>query len=106
MFYLYLISWLINSIIIFLEFIISFRIVFKMIGASANAAFVRWIYNISAYLINPFEGIFPNLNLGPSIIEPATITAFIVFGVIGFAINFLLDKTSEYLQKKGSSNPN
>lgn len=41
-----------------LEAVIGLRFVLRLLGANPDAAFVRWIYDVSTPLVAPFAGIF------------------------------------------------
>ena len=73
-----------------LEALLAFRLVFKLLGANAGSSFVSTIYNISGSFVAPFSGIFRTaVNTGietKSVVEPATIIAMLVYGLIGYGI--------------------
>jgi len=73
-----------------LEILLAFRLIFKVAGASANSAFVRFIYFLSGLFVMPFQGIF-RTSYAPgatntSVFEPATLTALIVYAVLAWGI--------------------
>ena len=73
-----------------LEILLIFRFVLKLMGASSTSAFVSFIYAITGILILPFEGIFSRwFTKGvetTSVIEPATLIAIIVYGIIAIGV--------------------
>lgn len=100
MIYITIASFLINAVIGFMEFTIGLRIALKMIAANTRAPFVVWAYRASEPFITPFKGIFPSLSLGPSVVEPAALTAFIVYGIACFIINWIFTHTQKHLKEK------
>lgn len=76
-------EYLIYFLFGFLEVLLAFRVVFKLAGASVSSAFVGFIYGITGLFIMPFEGIFRRgVSQGletASILEPATLVAFVVY---------------------------
>lgn len=104
MIYLTIASFLINALIGFMEFTIGLRILLKMIAASTKAPFVAWAYRVSEPFIEPFRGIFPTVGLGPSIVEPHALTAFIVYAIAAFIINWIFTKAQEHLKKEKKEN--
>jgi len=100
MIYLTIASFLINAVIGFMEFTIGLRIALKMIAANTRAPFVAWVYRVSEPFIEPFKDIFPTVGLGPSVVEPAALTAFIVYGIACFIINWVITRTQEHLKEK------
>jgi len=73
-----------------LETLLIFRFVLKLMGASSESAFVSFIYAITGILILPFENIFSRwFTKGvetTSVIEPATLIAIIVYGILAIGI--------------------
>lgn len=79
---------IVYAIVGFIEFILVFRFVFRLVGANAANGFVSWIYSISSPLIIPFAGILgqPPVVEGvaqPGVFEFATVVAIIVYGLAG-----------------------
>lgn len=77
-----------------LEILLVFRLALKLMGASLSSAFVVLIYNLSRIFILPFEGIFHReFAQGiktTSILEPATLVAIIVYGVLAWGVVILV----------------
>ncbi len=73
-----------------LEIILAFRLVLKLLGASAASGFVRLIYSLTGIFILPFEGIFRRgFTQGietTSVLEPSTVVAIIVYAVLAWGI--------------------
>jgi glucan phosphoethanolaminetransferase (alkaline phosphatase superfamily) len=70
------------------------RFFLKLAGAGPSSEVVSTIYNISNYLIAPFEGIFKTTNSQgaetTSVFEPSTVITFIVFWVVSAIIIWVL----------------
>jgi hypothetical protein len=73
-----------------LEILLAFRLVLKLMGASAVSGFVQFIYSLTGVFIIPFEGIFSKgFTQGletTSVLEPSTLVALIVYAVLGWGI--------------------
>jgi len=73
-----------------LEVLLAFRLVLKLLGASAGSAFVSLIYTLSGIFIYPFEGIFRRAYTQgvetTSVLEPATLVALLVYAVLAWGI--------------------
>lgn len=87
-----------------LEVLLVFRLVLKILGASHSSNFVNIIYTATGIFIIPFEGIFrkavtPGIETS-AILEPATIAAIIVYGVIAWGIIMLVRISSGKVQPK------
>lgn len=82
---------LVNGILSLVEILISIRIILKLFGASTTAPFVRWVYETSAPLLEPFIGMFPSPNLsGGFVLEFSAIFGLLVYAFVGYALLELL----------------
>lgn len=72
------------------DVLLAFRLVLKLMGASASSAFVRLVYGVSGIFILPFEGIFrKGFSQGietTSVLEPSTLVAIIVYAVLAWGV--------------------
>src|SRR5438874_12364832 len=57
------------------------RFLGKLLGASAQSAFVSFIYTVSGPLVAPFQGIFGNGGSKANSFETADLVAIIVYAV-------------------------
>lgn len=77
-----------------LDVLLAFRFVFLLLGANQSSGFVDFIYNLSAGFVAPFAGIFnttvSNGNITSSVFEPATLVAFIVYGILAWGLVALI----------------
>jgi hypothetical protein len=82
----------------FLEILLGFRLVLKIVGASLSSGFVRGIYAIAGILTLPFEGIFrrgySTTSQTSSVFEPATLVAMIVYPLLAWGIVKLIKISS------------
>ena len=82
----------------FLEILLSFRLILKIVGASSSSGFVRGIYTIAGILTLPFEGIFRkgfvSNSQTTSVFEPATLVAMIVYPLLAWGIVKLIKISS------------
>jgi hypothetical protein len=73
-----------------LDVLLGFRFVLKLLGANAGSGFVSFVYGLSSIFIMPFEGIFRRaVSDGietASVLEPATIVAVIVYGLLAWGM--------------------
>lgn len=86
------IVWYILS---FIEVLLLFRFVFKLLGANPGAGFSSFIYGVTAIFVAPFVAVFHTSYLEGSIFEWTTILAMLVYWVIAIGIInlFLMGKT-------------
>jgi len=84
------IEYLVYFIFGLLEVLLAFRLIFKLAGAGASSALVSFIYGLTGIFILPFEGIFSRgVAQGletASILEPATLVALVVYGLVSWGI--------------------
>lgn len=66
------------------------RILFHLFGARA-VGFASLLYDVTDFLVAPFRGIFPNPTVEGSYFDMASITAIIVYALIGWGIVRLID---------------
>lgn len=77
-----------------MEAVIGLRFVLRLLGANPDAAFVRWIYDVSTPLVAPFAGIFGQdamiiANKGVVITSAFDWTALIALVVYGIIIGLV-----------------
>ncbi len=69
-----------------IEALLAIRFVLRALGANAAAPFAQFIYQITGPLVAPFVGLFGNAQADGSVIESATIVAFIVYALLAWLI--------------------
>ncbi|OGK18367.1 hypothetical protein A3G67_03690 [Candidatus Roizmanbacteria bacterium RIFCSPLOWO2_12_FULL_40_12] len=80
-----------NAIFAFIEFVIGLRVILKLFGANAAAPFANWVYETSAPLLIPFQGLFPTPRLtGGFVIEFSALFALLVYAFISYALTELV----------------
>ncbi len=87
LFHAYQIIWYIFG---FVEIVLAFRFVLKLLGASPTAGFTKFVYGLSTPFAGPFSGIFQSsTNTGvetTSFIEWSTVIAAIVYIVVAWGL--------------------
>lgn len=80
-----------NAIFAFIEFVIGLRVILKLFGANTAAPFVQWVYETSAPLLAPFQGMFPSPRLtGGFIIEISALFALLVYAFVSYGLSELV----------------
>lgn len=86
----YLVYYIMGAI----EFLLLFRLIFKLTGANPSSGFVSFIYALSQIFILPFYGIFPQTTtqgvVTTAVLEPATLVAALVYLVLAWGITQLV----------------
>ncbi len=75
-----------------IEVLLSFRFLFKLLGANPHNVFVGFFYSTTSLLVKPFVDMFYYSVSGPMVFEPYTIIAMLVYA-IGTHLILLLIKT-------------
>jgi len=77
--------WLIFGIIIGL---IAFRVVLLLLGANPASGFAKFIYDITAIFLAPFNGLLADITnaAGTIVFEPSALIAMLVYAVVAFII--------------------
>ena len=73
-----------------IDILIAARFLGKLFGASAQSAFVSFIYTVSGPLVAPFQGIFGNGGSKANSFETADLVAIVVYAVIGWGLVMLI----------------
>jgi hypothetical protein len=72
------------------DILIAARFLGKLFGASAQSAFVDFIYTVSGPLVAPFQGIFGNGGSKANSFETADLVAIVVYAVIAWGLVMLV----------------
>ena len=72
------------------DIVIAARFLGKLFGASAQSAFVSFIYTVSGPLVAPFQGIFGNGGSKANSFETADLVAIAAYAVIGWGLVMLI----------------
>jgi hypothetical protein len=72
------------------DILVAARFLGKLLGASAQSAFVNFIYTVSGPLVAPFQGIFGNGGSKANSFETADLVAIAVYAVIGWGLVMLV----------------
>jgi uncharacterized protein YggT (Ycf19 family) len=66
--------------------LLAIRFFMKLMGASTQADFVRFMYGVTGPLVAPFRGIFAATGAGNNILEPESLIAIAIYLLIGWAL--------------------
>jgi uncharacterized protein YggT (Ycf19 family) len=75
------------TILLFIETLISFRFIFKLVRANENNKLVSLIYELSGIFVDPFKGIVNgNIELGRFLIDLDAVIALIVYMILAYFV--------------------
>ena len=79
--------WLLTGVV---DALLIIRFAFKLLGASTQASFVTFIYNLTQVLVAPFHGIFNTAASGRNVFEPESLVAIAIYSLIGWGLASLV----------------
>jgi uncharacterized protein YggT (Ycf19 family) len=79
--------WFIVAVI---DSLIAIRFFMKLLGASYQADFVRFMYGVTGPLVAPFRGIFQSSGSGNYVLEPESLIAIAIYLLIGWGVVALI----------------
>jgi hypothetical protein len=74
----------------FIEFLLGFRVLLRLFGANPASGFANFIYSLSYPFAAPFINLFGTPGTGRFAFEPGTIIGMVVYFLVGFALERLL----------------
>jgi uncharacterized protein YggT (Ycf19 family) len=80
-------TWFVVALIATL---IAIRFILKMLGAAPQAEFVAFMYGVTAPLVAPFRGIFPDTAQGFNVFEASALVAMVIYLLLGWGIVALI----------------
>ena len=78
-----MITYLILGVV---EALIIARVILKLLAANPASDIVRFVYNLSALFVAPFQGIFPTPATQNSVLELSSLVAIAVYAFIAWGI--------------------
>ena len=81
------------------EVFLLFRFTMKLFGASQNNDFVNLVYDVSAWLVAPFVGIFEQVEYSGAVFEAETIIAMTVYAIGAYILATLFDLSTKLLNR-------
>jgi uncharacterized membrane protein len=78
------------SMLAFLEILLGFRIVLRMIAANPNSGFAVLIYGITGIFVGPFNGLIATPSSGGSSLEVTTLIAMAVYAMIFWGVAYVI----------------
>ena len=87
MFQLNRIIW---SILVFLEILLAFRFILRMIAANPDSGFAVFLYGITGLFTAPFNGLIATPTSGGSSLELTTLIAMVVYALVFWGIAYII----------------
>lgn len=77
---------LVGLAFIVIEGIVALRVVFKAMGANAQAGFSSLVYNVSSPFVGPFHPVFKDGNINGHPFELGSVLAMLVFALLAYLV--------------------
>jgi uncharacterized membrane protein len=78
------------SMLAFLEILLAFRVVLRMMAANPNSGFAVLIYGITGLFVGPFNGLIGTPTSGGSSLEVTTLIAMAVYAMIFWGVAYVI----------------
>jgi uncharacterized membrane protein len=78
------------SLLAFLEILLAFRFVLRMIAANPDSGFAMLMYGITGVFVGPFNGLIATPTSGGSSLEVTTLIAMAVYALIFWGIAYVI----------------
>jgi len=86
-----IVAGLINFFLALAEIFLALRVVLRFFAANADNGFVRWVYDSTNVLLEPFRGIFHSAVIGNNhVLDFSALFAMMVYGLIAMAFAALV----------------
>lgn len=95
------IAWFLYAVVVAVVLILTTAFVLRLLGASTDAAFTRWIYRSSESAMRPFRGIFPVKVAGDaSVLDVSLLFGAIVYLALATGLDALYRGASDRLTRR------
>ena len=91
----YLLNRALWSILAFLEILLAFRFVLRMIAANPDSGFGMFMYGITGVFVAPFNGLISTPTSGGSALELTTLIAMAVYALVFWGIAYVIRMIAE-----------
>lgn len=82
---------LVNLFLAIVQSFLGLRFLLKLFGANAGNGFVRWVYDMSGALLQPFRGIFPTHVLeNRYVLEFSTLFAMMMYAILALILVWII----------------
>jgi uncharacterized membrane protein len=92
---MYQINRILWSLLAFLEILLAFRFVLRMIGANPDSGFAVLMYGITGLFVAPFNGLIGTPTSGGSALEVTTLIAMAVYALVFWGFTYVLKMVLE-----------
>jgi hypothetical protein len=87
---LYQVNRIMWTVLNFLEILLAFRFVLRLVSANPDSGFAVLIYGITGLFTAPFNGLIPTPSVGDTIFEITTLIAMAVYALIFWGVLYVI----------------
>lgn len=98
------IDWMIAAIVVLLilaEAALGLRLGFKIAEANPGNNFVDFVYDLTAWMVKPFSGVFEDRSVNGGVFEPGTVIAMVIYFIAAVLLIALLRMIDVYTRPTG-----
>ena len=92
---LFQVNRIIWSILVFLEILLAFRFILRLIAANPDSGFAMFMYGITGVFVAPFNGFITTPTSGGSSLEVTTLIAMAVYALIFWGIAYVIKMVAD-----------
>lgn len=89
-----------GSILAFLEILLAFRFMLRLISANSDSGFAMLIYGITGVFVAPFNGLIATPMFGGASLEVTTLIAMAVYALIFWGIAHIIRMVANLLSTR------
>lgn len=78
------------SLLVFLEILLAFRFLLRMIAANPDSGFAMFMYGITGVFVGPFNGLVGTPTSGGAVLEVTTLIAMAVYALIFWGMAYVI----------------
>ena len=95
--------WFLYAVTVVTVAILVLAFVLRLVGASTDAAFTRWVYRSSESMMRPFRGIFPVTEVGEqgvSVVDVSLLFGALIYLFVALGVDALYQRVSRRLHRE------
>jgi uncharacterized protein YggT (Ycf19 family) len=95
--------WFLYAVTVVTVTILVLAFVLRLVGASTDAAFTRWVYRSSESMMRPFRGIFPVAEVGEqgvSVVDVSLLFGALIYLFVALGVDALYQRVSHRLHRE------
>jgi uncharacterized protein YggT (Ycf19 family) len=93
--------WFLYAVVVVTVVMLLLAFVLRLLGASTDAAFTRWVYRSSESMMRPFRGIFPVAEVGEaSVVDVSLLIGAVAYLMAAIGVDALVQRIDRRLHRE------